>query len=363
MFIPSLAFGRLIRSFHVCFSLKGPVKILLFLFQNLGANIRRLFALPNGFRKIFWIVFSTFAASLRKGLMKLKFLFIVFILPGILIGIYSQEKLQYFLNKGDVFTVSQVAKQSITQEIEGAKHEIVNDISGILEFKVVDTLADGFAIDVSFIDLTMKMTSSIQGELMNVRAQEEDPENIQSRIFHSLLNVPIHITLAKNGDVLEVQGGDSLVTKMTAASGLQDEFSINMMKASLKKEFGSEALSDSYKQMTFFYPNEKIQVGDTWENEYQGKLNARNSWKLEALGAENATIYGQADIVMDVKEPATTMLLEGVQRTSITTDLKSGFILKMTVEGFSEGYSSMAQMGEQKIPTTISSTVTYELIK
>ena len=278
-------------------------------------------------------------------------------------GILAQEKLQYNLKKGDIFLVKQVARQAIVQEIEGASHEIVNDISGVMEFKVVEKNPDSYAIDITFEDLIMTMTSSIQGVIMDVHAKEVDSNNIQSRIFNSLLNVPIHIVLANNGDILEVQGGDSLVVKMTEASGLQDDFSLNMMRASLEKEFGSEALSNSYKQMTYIYPDKNIAVGDTWENTYKGKLTAQNVWKLDSLTTKNAMISGIATVLMEIKEPATTMLLDGKQDTSITTDLNSGFILKMKVEGVSKGFSTIAQLGEQKIPTTISSTVTYELIQ
>ncbi len=295
--------------------------------------------------------------------MKLKILLLTLFLTSVFQGILAQEKLQYNLKKGDVFLVKQVARQAIVQEIEGATHEIVNDISGLMEFKVVAENTDSYAIDITFEDLVMTMTSSIQGVLMDIHAKEVDPDNMQSRIFHSLLNVPIHIVLANNGDVLEVQGGDSLVVKMTEASGLQDDFSLNMMKASLKKEFGSEALSNSYKQMTYIYPNKTIAVGDTWENTYEGKLTAQNVWKLDSVTTENAMISGIANILMDIKEPATSMLLDGKQDTHITTNLNSGFIVKMRVEGVSKGFSTITQLGDQKIPTSISSTVTYELIQ
>ncbi len=295
--------------------------------------------------------------------MKFKILLLAFFTSSMCQGILAQEKLQYNLNKGEVFLVKQVAKQTIVQEIEGATHEILNDISGVMEFKVVEKHSDSYAIDISFEDLVMTMTSSIQGVLMDIHAKEVDSTNIQSRIFNSLLNVPIHIELAHNGDIMEVHGGDSLVVKMTEASGLTDAFSLNMMKASLKKEFGSEALSNSYEQMTYIYPNKSIRVGDTWENTYEGKLTAKNVWKLDTLTTQNAVISGMATILMEIEEPTTTMRLDGTQDTSVTTDLTSGFILKMKVEGVSKGYSTITQLGDQKIPTTISSTVTYELIQ
>ncbi|MGB6150648.1 MAG: DUF6263 family protein [Pricia sp.] len=278
------------------------------------------------------------------------------------VGVMGQSVLEYTLQKDDVFTIQQNAEQIITQELDGASHVITNNIDGILEFKVLAERDSAYDIALTFKDLNLKMTSSIQGELMNVSAKTVDEDNMQSKVFGSLLNRPVQVRLAKNGDILEVTGGDSLVSKMAAASGLEDEFSLNMMKKSLKKEFGSEALSNSYEQMTFIYPKKPVDVGDSWENAYKGKLSATNNWTLEALSDEEGSISGTANITMDVTEMATTMKLSGTQQTKITTEPSSGFMKKMTVEGESKGVSTMTQMGDQEIPTTIKSTITYELM-
>ena len=288
--------------------------------------------------------------------------FLLFLIVFVAMGTYGQTRLQYNLSKGDIFTVKQQAQQIITQELDGATHELTNVIDGILEFKVLGMVNNNYEIALTFKDLNLRMSSSIQGELMNVEAKNVVEDDMQSKIFNSLLNNPVYIVLSKTGDILEVNGGDSLVVKMAEASGLEDEFSLNMMKKSLEKEFGSEALSNNYKQMTFIYSPKKIQVGDTWESEYSGKLNTKNTWTLETLTDTNATISGIADVVMNVIEPAATMKLKGTQKTEITVDLASGFIRKMKVEGSSKGSSTMTQMGDQEIPTTIKSTITYELI-
>ena len=278
------------------------------------------------------------------------------------IGLQAQSVLQYTLKKDDIFTIKQNAEQIITQELDGASHEITNTINGVLEFKVLGERDSTYAIALTFKDLNLTMTSSIQGELMNVSAKAVSEDDMQSKIFGSLLNRPVQMLLAKNGDIIEVTGGDSLVTKMAAASGLEDEFSLNMMKKSLQKEFGSEALSNSYEQMTFIYPNAPIQIGDSWENNYMGKLSSQNNWTLEAQSEEEARISGTANVSMDVTEMATTMKLSGTQQTQITTDPSSGFMKKMKVEGAYQGVSTASQMGDQEIPTVISSTITYELI-
>jgi hypothetical protein len=277
-------------------------------------------------------------------------------------GVYAQTTLQYHLKKGDVFKVKQDAEQIITQELDGATHEITNHINGILEFKVLGELNNGYEVALTFKDLNLKMTSSIQGELMNVKAKEVNDEDMQSKVFNTILNNPVKMVLAKTGDILKVQGGDSLVSKMARASGLEDEFSINMMKKSLENEFGSEALSNSYKQMTFIYPDKKVNVDDKWENVYNGKLKTTNVWTLKSIEDNKAKISGKAAVLMDVTDANTVMKLSGTQTTTLTADINTGFIINMLVEGISTGISTMTQMGGQEIPTTIKSKITYQLI-
>jgi len=277
--------------------------------------------------------------------------------------VWGQSVLKYNLNTGDTFRVKQSAEQIITQELEGASHVLTNTLDGILEFTVKEAYDDSYRVALKFKDLNLLMTSSIQGEVMNVRAKEVTEEDMQSKIFNSLLEQPVEMVLSKTGAILEVIGGDSLVNRMANASGLEDDFSKNMMKKSLKEEFGSEALSNSYEQMTFIYSEHKVMVGDTWQNIYTGKLNTQNTWTLNAIEDENTIISGNAAITMTVEELTTTMNLNGTQNTELTANHKNGFIKLMKVVSEATGVSTMAQLEDQEIPTTITSTITYELIE
>lgn len=292
--------------------------------------------------------------------MKKLLLLLYFILFGsFCIG---QTELEYRLRKGDVFVIKQIAKQTITQDLEGTIHDITNTIDGILEFKVLDKKEKYYLIELTFDDMNLRMSSNIQGEMMNVKARELVPGDMHSQIFNAILHTPIQLTLEKTGNIIDVKGGNGLVSKMADASGLQDEFSLNLLKESLKKEFGSEALSNSYEQVTFIYPTDKVKIGDTWKNEYQGKLVAKNFWKLDSLTSKKAFVSGKAEVHMDIQEAETTMVLDGTQITLITTDVTSGFIQEMNVDGIFKGVSKVTQMGSTEIPTTIKSTITYELI-
>ncbi len=293
----------------------------------------------------------------------MKSLLFPFLLALTTITVMGQTSLKYNLKVGDTFSFKQNADQIITQDLEGSSHEITNNINGILGFKVVTENEGNYELELMFKDLNLKMTSSLQGELMNVKALEVKEEDLQSKMFNSLLNNPVLLTLSKTGDILNVQGGDSLVVKMVEASGIEDEFSQNLMKKSLEKEFGSKALSESYEQMTFIYPENKVRIGEVWENQYTGKLDVKNTWTLNELSDTNAVISGTGEVAINVSDPNTTMKLNGTQTTMVSTDVVSGLIQKMTVEGVSTGTSTITQLGKQEIPTTIKSTITYELIQ
>ena len=158
----------------------------------------------------------------------MKTLFTSFFLLIIGATCYGQTALGYTLEKDAVFSIKQDAQQLITQSVDGAEHVITNDINGILEFRVIGKQEDNYKIAMSFKDLNLKMSSSIQGELMNVQAKEVIEGNVQSKIFNSLLDIPVELILAKNGDIVNIIGGDSLIIKMAEASGIEDEFQLNL---------------------------------------------------------------------------------------------------------------------------------------
>ena len=277
--------------------------------------------------------------------------------------LWGQNSLSYSLNEGDKFVIEQVAEQLITQNIDGQVHEMENRISGLMEFNVAKVEEEQYELEMLFLNLSMQMTSSQQGELMNVNASEVIEGDIQSKIFNSLLNIPISLILTKSGNVLEVNGVDSLIVRMTDASGLTDADSRNNLQQSLRKEFGSEALSNSFEQMTYFYPEQQDSIPNNWVNEYTGKLSAKNSWTLEKTTDSLNLITGMADIVLNINEGGTSMLLNGSQQTSISTDIESGFLQDMSVEGMAEGTAMTQYSGDLEIPTTVKSHTTYKLIR
>lgn len=284
------------------------------------------------------------------------FMLFGFILKG-------QTSLQYTLKKGDRFVIEQVAEQYITQDFDGQSHEMENNINGVMEFNVATVSDEGYELIMTFLDLGMRINSNMQGEIMKVSARELIEGDVQSQIFHSLLHVPLTISLKKSGKVSSIRGVDSLIVKMTEASGLTDSIAKETLAQSLRTEFGSEALSNSFEQMTYFYPDQDESQPSEWTNEYSGKLSAKNSWLLEKASDSVNLIKGTAEIVMNVDENGTQMLLNGTQQTTISAYNNSGLPKDMSVEGSSEGKTVTTLTGNLEIPTTVRSKTTYKLIE
>ncbi|MEO1484285.1 MAG: DUF6263 family protein [Bacteroidota bacterium] len=280
--------------------------------------------------------------------------------PFVLTG---QQKIGYNLKVNDSFKILQKAEQLITQELEGSKHEITNDLEAVFTFTVVGKTADGFDIKLVFKDFGMKSTSNLQGTLVNVKASEPVEGDMMSQMFKGLIDYELNLTLLENGKIENVEGGAALIDNMIQSAGIEDDFTKNLMRKSLDKEFSSGGLAKSFEQMTFFYPDVAVDKGSTWENTFSGKLKAENTWQLDEVTSDSLTITGKGNISVDTNESGTVMALAGDHAYTIVTNTENGFISSIETTSFAAGHSKMAQLGDVEIPTSIKSTVTYELIQ
>ena len=291
---------------------------------------------------------------------KTTYLFVILMSPFLMVG---QQKIGYNLKVNDSFKILQKAEQLITQELEGSKHEITNDLEAIFTFTVMGKTSDGFSIILVFKDFGIKSTSNLQGTLVNVKASEPVEGDMMSQMFKGLIDYELNLTLLENGKIESVEGGGAMIDNMIQSAGVEDDFTKNLMRKSLEKEFSSGGLAKSFEQMTFFYPDVAVDKGSTWENTFSGKLKAENTWQLDEITSEAMTITGKGTITVDTNESGTTMALAGNHDYTIVTNTENGFINTIETTSFASGHSKMAQLGDVEIPTSIKSTVTYELIQ
>ncbi|MEO9076251.1 MAG: DUF6263 family protein [Gelidibacter sp.] len=277
------------------------------------------------------------------------------------LGVSAQKMLQYDLKVNDTFKVEQHAKQHITQDLNGVDQVIDNNLKSSMEFKVVKVEKDLITFEMIFKNMKMTMSSPSLGELLNADTSSEDGIDFTSKMFKGTLNIPVTMVMERTGKIQSISGGEKLIASMFKAAGITDEAAIEDNKPQFEKQFGSDALSNSFEQMTYFLPAKPVKVGDIWENMYQGDLKANNKWTLTAYNADTYTISGNAHTTMSNIDENVMMVLSGTQKTTISANSKTGLFKEITVEGL---YMGDTQVHAQNvtIPTKITSIITYKIL-
>ncbi|MBU3821710.1 hypothetical protein KO566_06530 [Flavobacteriaceae bacterium XHP0103] len=279
--------------------------------------------------------------------------------------IYAQNiALQYNLKIGDSIKVFQKAEQDIVQDFNGTKHELKNVLEGEFTFVISNKTDSIYTINFKFDRFKLLTSSNLSGEVINIDTNNDFEEgDIQGKIFSGMIGTKLTMEMYKTGKIKSVSGTEKMIADMVNNAGVTDEFTKQLMIESMKKEFGNKSLARSFEQMTYIYPLKKVAVGDTWTNSYSGKINAKNTWKLEALKDKTIQLTGEGDVKMYSVDDTLTMTLNGTQQTNITAIKLSGFAKEMSVTLTADGFSVMEQMKDTEIPTKITSITTYKTIK
>ncbi len=278
--------------------------------------------------------------------------------------VQAQTKLEYKLKVGDIFKVEQVAEQDIVQEMEGSKHEMKNQIEGDFTF-TVESISDSlYGIKFRFDRFKMVSTSNLLGEIISVDTSQEVADgDIQGKIFSQLVSTDLLMYMYKNGEVKVVEGAEKLIENMVNSAGDFDAFTKELMKEAVKTEFGNENLSNSFEQMTFIYPDNLVENGDTWQNKFEGELSSDNEWTLKDQKDGEALITGESKVIFSSVDDSIEMNLTGIMTSDVRASLDSGFISSMNTSSTCTGNSVMKDMNGAQLPTTITSNVTYKVVK
>ncbi|MFC5195685.1 DUF6263 family protein [Bizionia hallyeonensis] len=273
---------------------------------------------------------------------------------------YAQTQLQYKLKIGDSMAVHQKANQKITQDIDGTTHEMTNILESKFVLAVKTVTDSSYILDFTYKLFKLQSNSNLYGEIMSINTDAPiEKGDTEAAIFSGLTQSKLKIELLKTGDIISVRGTTRLINNMMKHAGIEDEFTKQIMIEEMKKEFGSQSLSDSFEQFTFIYPLNKVAINDSWENFYSGEMEAKNTWTLNALHP-TIDILGTAQVSLESEEENYNMILKGEQKTLISADIKTGIVKTMSVTSKTQGNTVSLQNNSVKIPTTINSVTTYK---
>ncbi|WP_271425157.1 DUF6263 family protein [Aequorivita sinensis] len=288
--------------------------------------------------------------------------YLVFFLSFVsLHNVAAQEIIQYNFKKGDVFMIEQNAIQNITQNIDDNEHLMTNTLYGIFKMEVVNVLGSKFVLDVNFETFKLKIDSNLYGVLTDINTSiPANEDDVEAKIFEGLVGPKFQMILLPTGEIESITGTENLVEGMINNVEDLDDFTKAMMRKSVEKEFNNHDMVESMQQFTFIYPEKSVKTNETWENTYTGDFTANNTWKLMNYSKTNINLESDAIIKLNTTENSVIMELSGTQKTKAITNTATGFIETMTVTQQLEGVSIALEMNNIKIPTTLTSTITYK---
>ncbi|WP_298894427.1 DUF6263 family protein [uncultured Psychroserpens sp.] len=276
----------------------------------------------------------------------------------------AQTSLVYNLKIGDQFKVQQTANQDITQDMNGQKHEMTNLIEGDFTFTIEGVNDSLYTIKFKFDRFKMESKSNLAGNIMSVNTVDPVTEgDIEAKIFAQLINTDLTMEMYKNGKIKSIEGAEALIDKMVNAVGDIDEFTKEVMKEGMRGEFSNESLAKSFEQMTYIYPSTETKKGDSWNNTFEGDLSAENTWTLDDIKKDDVMISGVSTITFKTNDEDVEMNLAGDMTSTIITSLETGFVKSMSSKSVATGNSIMHKMNAMKLPTSITTNVTYKIEK
>ncbi|MDW5290030.1 DUF6263 family protein [Formosa sp. PL04] len=267
----------------------------------------------------------------------------------------AQSLLQYRLNIGDSITILQEATQNIVRNEQGVEHTILNNLEENYTFKVSSKTDSTYTLSFRFNQFKLKTTSNKFGVLVDVDTDKPVAEgDTEGKIFDGLTLSKLQIEMSNTGKIIQVYGTDNMINNMINLAGIKDEFTKQLMIESMKAEFGSESLSKSFEQFTHIYPKQKVDIGDTWTNEFTGEFNSKNTWKLQKI-TDSIFLNAESTLSMIIKDEHTNLLLKGKQIIEVKADKKTGFIDEMIVN------AEASNITNSRNPTKITSITTYKI--
>jgi Family of unknown function (DUF6263) len=201
-------------------------------------------------------------------------------------------KLEYVFKIGDEYSMKQTTKQIIKQSIMGTEQNGENMYSGEMNFKVTELTHTGAKLETQFLVLKNSSKTMMGDVTMD---SEGSDENMQNKIFKSMMRKSFFIIMNRTGVVENVEGTENLWSGLNDL-GL-DEKTITTTKQSLEQLLGKSSLKNSVEQAMVYYTDKKVKVGDSWDSRnafpMDFPIQIDNSWSLASLTTTTANVNAE----------------------------------------------------------------------
>ena len=271
---------------------------------------------------------------------------------------------------------------TILRTIQGLEEKTnLTDIKGnIIEIETVNS--DGSA----WVKLTHDRTA-VDGEDYDMNTGQKIPMKFDSstdqgkpvhdkiKTLTSILGLSFRALLTNKGQVTEIQGLDQVYEGMMNNFGLPPGFPKDQFLLQMKQMYGVSFFAQSIEDILAHYPDEPIQVGDTWETSNETLPNIfvieRHNYSLKSKNDDIAVIEIASEIstapqtMMDIMIQKNKTEIKGAWQSTIEIDNKTGWIktsiTKQQINRVTTTFGESADDPERKIVADVETTITVKI--
>ncbi len=123
------------------------------------------------------------------------------------------------------------------------------------------------------IDINLTYTRIKVKQDFGFQSSEYDSESPSDYIepsmrgYGAIVGSELGVKMGKKGRIIELRDVDTMLDKMIEDLDLPDSPAKNEMIASMRSQFGEDALRQALEQITGFYPESPVNTGDKWTSE------------------------------------------------------------------------------------------------
>jgi len=245
------------------------------------------------------------------------------------------------LDDGKEYKQTTISKSTITEDFQGQKINTVMTTGGTMSFLVKDITENGYDMDVNFEQISMSMQQP-QGTV-EFNSEKNDPNDMFSSIFRSIIGKPFHITMSKTGKVTDVKGievlWDSSIEKLLSHLS---EMQKAQIRAQIAQAYGPKALKGSIEMVTAIYPENPVNKGSKWKIDTSLEsgisINLSTEYEFAEMSSDYALIKGNSTVKTNDKDAYVQSNgmplkydLKGTMISDIKVDRNTGWIIEAKI--------------------------------
>jgi len=256
--------------------------------------------------------------------------------------------LQLRLDPGDKYICAMEMTRIVSQTFNDEQQKLDQSLTVHWDYVVKEIDDDGNLL----LEMTYKKVKILQD--LGFQKSEYDSDNPPSYIepsvrgYASLIGSKLGVKIDRGGNVRSIEGADELVDRIIDNLDIPDSPRKERIISDIRKQFGEEALRESIRQLTAFYPSGPVSIGDSWENvsgEQQGfPMIIENEYSLVSRKDGIANIDLSSEIVADSTDDSIdvggltlTYDVDGQQYGTIEVDEKTGLPIRSDIQMEFEG--------------------------